>query len=208
MNKRSDGKRRRRSRSKRSKRCKALLGKKIGINIHEGIYTNKAQAIAVAYSQVRKRYPSCRRILGKKSKKRMRRSKRKIMDGVLLSNDDLKNLLENCIEIIKLKKQSKKYTPFEQNYITEDLSEDVKTEYKGMLNFLKHLHTISRNLSEKTHIRGYDYPNLIKDFRDNGITKDLVSDDKINEIKERWDELIRIKDEVSTIKPFVGCKYY
>jgi hypothetical protein len=66
MNKRSDGKRR----SKRSKRCRSLLGKKIGINIREGIYANKAQAIAVAYSQVRKRYPSCRRILrSKKSRK-------------------------------------------------------------------------------------------------------------------------------------------
>jgi hypothetical protein len=69
-NKRSDGKRSRKSRSKRSKRCRSLLGKKIGINIHEGIYANKAQAIAVAYSQIRKRYPSCRRILrSKKSRK-------------------------------------------------------------------------------------------------------------------------------------------
>ena len=66
MNKRSHGKR---SRSKRSKRCKTLLSKKIGINIHEGIYANKAQAIAVAYSQIRKKHPSCRKILGKKSKK-------------------------------------------------------------------------------------------------------------------------------------------
>ena len=77
MFKRSDGKRRR---SKRSKRCKSLLGKKIGINIHEGIYANKSQAIAVAYSQIRKKHPSCRRILGKKSRKSRRRSK-KIMDG-------------------------------------------------------------------------------------------------------------------------------
>lgn len=70
MFKRSDGKRRRKSRSKRSKRCKSLLGRKIGINIHEGIYANKAQAIAVAYSQVRKKHPSCRRILrSKKSRK-------------------------------------------------------------------------------------------------------------------------------------------
>jgi hypothetical protein len=84
MNKRSDGKRRRKSRSKRSKRCKSLLSRKIGINIHEGIYANKAQAIAVAYSQVRKRHPSCRRILGKKSRRRSkrRRSKRRIMDGL------------------------------------------------------------------------------------------------------------------------------
>jgi hypothetical protein len=80
MNKRSDGKRRRRSRSKRSKRCKTLLGKKIGINIHEGIYANKAQAIAVAYSQIRKKHPSCRKILGKKSRRRSMR--RRFNDGV------------------------------------------------------------------------------------------------------------------------------
>jgi hypothetical protein len=82
MFKRSDGKRRRKSRSKRSKRCKSLLSKKIGINIHEGIYDNKAQAIAVAYSQVRKRYPSCRRILGKKSRKSKKSKTRRSMDAV------------------------------------------------------------------------------------------------------------------------------
>lgn len=79
MFKKSDGKRRRKSRSKRSKRCKSLLSRKIGINIHEGIYANKEQAIAVAYSQVRKRHPSCRRILGKKRRRSMRR---RINDGV------------------------------------------------------------------------------------------------------------------------------
>jgi hypothetical protein len=81
MNKRSDGKRRR---SKRSKRCRSLLGKKIGINIREGIYANKAQAIAVAYSQVRKRYPSCRRILRSKKSRKSKKSKRRrrINDGV------------------------------------------------------------------------------------------------------------------------------
>jgi len=84
MNKRSDGKRRRKSRSKRSKRCRSLLGKKIGINIREGIYANKAQAIAVAYSQVRKRYPSCRRILrSKKSKSKKSKRRRRINDGVI-----------------------------------------------------------------------------------------------------------------------------
>jgi hypothetical protein len=90
MFKRSDGKRRRKSRSKRSKRCRSLLGKKIGINIHEGIYANKAQAIAVAYSQVRKKHPSCRRILrSKKSRKSKRRSiRRKINDGVQGSGEN------------------------------------------------------------------------------------------------------------------------
>lgn len=100
MNKRSDGRRRKsKRRSKRSKRCKSLLGKKIGINIHEGIYANKAQAIAVAYSQVRKRYPSCRRILGKKrrSKRRsIRRSKRKIMDGAQIVGTGHNGLLNDA----------------------------------------------------------------------------------------------------------------
>jgi hypothetical protein len=93
MNKRSDGRRRKsKRRSKRSKRCKSLLGKKIGINIHEGIYANKAQAIAVAYSQVRKRHPSCRRILGKK-----RRSKRKIMvDGAQIVGTGDNGLLNDA----------------------------------------------------------------------------------------------------------------
>ena len=93
MNKRSDGRRRKsKRRSKRSKRCKSLLGKKIGINIHEGIYANKAQAqaIAVAYSQIRKKHPSCRRILrSKKSRKSRRRSiRRRSMDGVQGTGDN------------------------------------------------------------------------------------------------------------------------
>ena len=70
--KRSDGKRK-----SRRQRCNALLGKKIGINISEGIYKNKSQAVAVAYSQVRKKHPSCRRIFGKSRSKR-RRSKRRM----------------------------------------------------------------------------------------------------------------------------------
>ena len=204
MFKRSDGKRRRKSRSKRSKRCKSLLSKKIGINIHEGIYDNKAQAIAVAYSQVRKRYPSCRRILGKKS---LRRSKRTIMDGVSLSDDEMKKLLQKSIKIIKLNATSEKYTPFEKNYITEDLGDDLKTEYKTMLDFLKHLHKISLNLSIRQEYRGYDYPDLITDFRTNGINKDLLSDDEINKIKERWAELVIIRDRVSNFKDPTGGKY-
>jgi len=45
------------------------VSKKIGINIHEGIYKSNAQAIAVAYSQVNKKHPSCKRVLRKKSKR-------------------------------------------------------------------------------------------------------------------------------------------
>jgi hypothetical protein len=35
------------------------LGKKIAINLSEGKYVSREQAIAVAYSQIRKAYPEC-----------------------------------------------------------------------------------------------------------------------------------------------------
>jgi hypothetical protein len=184
-----------------------MFYKKIGINIHEGIYTNKAQAIAVAYSQVRKKHPSCRRILGKKSKKRMRRSKRKIMDGVSLSDDEMKKLLQTSIEIIKLNQISTKYTSFPENYITEDLNDELKTEYKEMLDFLKRLHKVSLDLTSNSRILGIEYPNLITDFRNNGITNDLVSDEEIIEIKKRWVDLVKIRDRVSTFKNTNPYKY-
>lgn len=71
-----------RKRSKKSK-CKKYLAKKVSINMIEyskGLYVSPSQAIAVAYSQVRKKHPSCKRIL-KKSKRRskMRRSMRRKM---------------------------------------------------------------------------------------------------------------------------------
>jgi hypothetical protein len=51
--------------------CKSRLAKKIAINMKEmkedGRYVSKAQAIAVAYSQVQKMYPGCKRILKKKN---------------------------------------------------------------------------------------------------------------------------------------------
>lgn len=65
---------RRRSRS-RSK-CKKYLSKKIGINIAEfnnGFYMSRPQAIAVAYSQVRKSHPHCKRIIKQRSKQRSKR---------------------------------------------------------------------------------------------------------------------------------------
>lgn len=53
---------------KHSKRltCSQELRRKIAININEGGYTNTAQAVAVAYSQVRKMRPGCKKILKKK----------------------------------------------------------------------------------------------------------------------------------------------
>jgi hypothetical protein len=61
---------------KRRSICREYLGKKIGININEGIYKSRAQAIAVAYSQVGKNYPQCKRILRIRSKKSKRRSRK------------------------------------------------------------------------------------------------------------------------------------
>jgi len=61
-----DGKRRKSRRSK----CKKYLQKKIGINMNEfktGRYKSRVQAIAVAYKQVGKKHPACKRILRKRS---------------------------------------------------------------------------------------------------------------------------------------------
>ena len=41
--------------------CKTRLTEKIKKNIKEGRYTSNKQAIAVAYSQVRKTSPACRK---------------------------------------------------------------------------------------------------------------------------------------------------
>lgn len=41
--------------------CKKRLSEKIKKNIKEGRYTSNKQAIAVAYSQVRKTSPACRK---------------------------------------------------------------------------------------------------------------------------------------------------
>jgi len=54
-----------------SKKCKEHLQKKIKINMAEyksGRYSSRAQALAVSYAQVKKKYPSCKRSLTKKRK--------------------------------------------------------------------------------------------------------------------------------------------
>lgn len=57
----------RKSSRKSKSLCKSRLAKKIAINIREmkkeGKYVSKAQAIAVAYSQVQKMFPGCKRVL-------------------------------------------------------------------------------------------------------------------------------------------------
>jgi hypothetical protein len=55
---------RRRSRSYMTlARCKSALNDKIKINMreyNEGKYANRKQAIAIAYSQINKKYPQCK----------------------------------------------------------------------------------------------------------------------------------------------------
>lgn len=52
--------------------CRALLSSKISINMKEykkGVFKSPKQAIAVSYSQIKKKFPSC--------KKSLRRSRRR-----------------------------------------------------------------------------------------------------------------------------------
>lgn len=53
----------------RKKVCRKLLSEKIGINIRERRYKSPKQAIAVAYSQVRKSHPKCKRFFKSRSRK-------------------------------------------------------------------------------------------------------------------------------------------
>ena len=62
---------RRSPRKSPSKKCKEHLQKKIRINMAEyksGRYSSRAQALAVSYAQVKKKYPKCKRSLSKKRK--------------------------------------------------------------------------------------------------------------------------------------------
>jgi hypothetical protein len=54
---------------KKERECKDLLKEKVGINMKEykeGRYKSRQQAIAVAYSQVKKMKPLCEKYLTKK----------------------------------------------------------------------------------------------------------------------------------------------
>jgi len=68
MRSRRPRKSRRSRRSPRGK-CRSYLQKKIKKNMAEyksGRYSSRAQAVAVSYAQVKKKYPSCKRSLSKK----------------------------------------------------------------------------------------------------------------------------------------------
>ena len=49
--------------------CNKKLSGKIRINIKEGRFSSRKQAIAVAYSQVKKKSPMCNKFFKRKSKK-------------------------------------------------------------------------------------------------------------------------------------------
>ena len=61
------------------KSCRSELSRKIAINMVEykaGRYKSPAQAIAVAYSQVQKKRPNCKKYLKKKSVKKIKNKKK------------------------------------------------------------------------------------------------------------------------------------
>jgi len=107
-----------------------------------------------------------------------------------------KEQLKVLIEIIKLKKKSSTWTPTPEYYINQQFT-DFGINDDNLRRFLTSLLIISLNLSIRQEYRGYDYPNLIQSFRNKGISEDLLSNSEINEITERWQELVRIKDKVS-----------
>ena len=49
--------------------CQGHLSRKISKNIHEKKYKNKKQAIAVAFAQVKKARPGCKKVLSKPRRK-------------------------------------------------------------------------------------------------------------------------------------------
>lgn len=60
-------------------KCRSYLGKKIGINMQEfknGRFSNRFQALAVSYSQTKKKYPQCSKYLKRKSPKKSKTSKK------------------------------------------------------------------------------------------------------------------------------------
>jgi hypothetical protein len=57
---------RRRTKGKAKSKCRQRLNDKIKINMKEykeGLFKSRKQAIAVSYSQTRKKYPRCKKII-------------------------------------------------------------------------------------------------------------------------------------------------
>lgn len=105
----------------------------------------------------------------------------------------MKTIIQKCIQIIKLKEKSTTWTPAPENYIAVEF----KGQEEKICRFLSQLHKTSLDISEKHWIRGVEFdPLLIQKFRNVGLTPDLVSDEEIISIQERWDELVKIRDFV------------
>ncbi len=80
LSKKKSIKRSMRMKMKSTAKCQKLIAKKIGINMGEyrqGRYTSPKQAIAVAYSQVKKEHPTCKGPITKSRNKRSRRPVKK-----------------------------------------------------------------------------------------------------------------------------------
>ena len=76
-NSRKDSSKKRSCKTSLCRKCRDLLGKKIGANMRElsqGRWKSRTQAIAVSYSEAGKLMPSCKRL--KMFKRSMKKSKR------------------------------------------------------------------------------------------------------------------------------------
>jgi hypothetical protein len=67
----------RRRRSPQAKKCQGMLQRKIAINMKEPQFVSRAQAIAVAYAQVKKFNPKCAKYFTQKGKKSVKKSVKK-----------------------------------------------------------------------------------------------------------------------------------
>jgi hypothetical protein len=121
--------------SRKSGKCKEYLNKKIAINISEykmGKYKSPAQAVAVAYSQVRKKHPSCRRVI-KKSKKSSRKQSRKLKGG-----NRHEELIRKANVIVRKIKEYVDYISNENLFSTGDVSADCQN-IKKLKKYVKNL---------------------------------------------------------------------
>ena len=114
-------------------------------------------------------------------------------------------LLKKCISIIRLESTPTKWTPTPEDYIPTEFyhyfaPSPSPPPPKDIMNLLTYLHHISLDVSIKQDIKAVtiDAPTLIQRFRAVHITPQLVSDITIQDIPKRWEQLIQIRNKVST----------
>jgi hypothetical protein len=78
-----------------SRKCRSYLSQKIATNIHERRYKSRQQAIAVAYSQLGNKYPTCKRT--KQDGNNVIKSKTKLCDNSLKINRRKQFHLESIV---------------------------------------------------------------------------------------------------------------